>query len=622
VLGVLLVAAVAGIFGIRSMWPSASRPETQIADVSSERLLRFGSVVGFAADHDTHAWLGIPFARPPVGDRRWRAPQPAQAWADTLDALSVRSPCPQLGAMLGGVVSDEADGFAGDEDCLGLNVWAPRTEPDAVPRGRDRLPVMVWIHGGGNTIGDGGAVMYDGARLSGSQDVIVVTFNYRLGPFGWFAHSALREEAIDRIEASGNFGTLDQIRALEWVQENISEFGGDPRNVTIFGESAGGTNVLALLLAKPAAGLFHRAIAQSGSTDSSSRAEAENEFDAETPGHRSSSAEVVVRLLAEAGVVPDRDAARRYASELPASDLLDFLRSRPAREIIDAVRMPGRPDVIDVPKLIRDGVVLPASDWLEALRAGRFNAVPILLGSNRDEMKLFHSQRDEYVRRRFKVLYRIRDRESYERRTRYASDLWKVRAVDRPATAISDSGRARVYGYRFDWDEEPRLLGTDLALLLGAAHGFEIPFVFGNFDLGDPFFNAVIFNDENLAARERLAERIMGYWAEFARTGRPGRGRRDDSPEWLSWSDTETREVAREDLARLMILDTEADGGIRVASTRMTRDHVIAAVDSEPSLEQGEKCALFRDLFMDRPDWNVDEYRRIGRGGCADFPIE
>jgi para-nitrobenzyl esterase len=179
-----------------------------------------------------------------------------------------------------------------------------------------------------------------------------------------------------------------------------------------------------------------------------------------------------------------------------------------------------------------------------------------------------------------------------------------------------------VYGYRFDWDEEPRLLGTDLALLLGAAHGFEIPFVFGNFDLGDPFFNAVIFNDENLAARERLAERIMGYWAEFARTGRPGRGRRDDSPEWLSWSDTETREVAREDLARLMILDTEADGGIRVASTRMTRDHVIAAVDSEPSLEQGEKCALFRDLFMDRPDWNVDEYRRIGRGGCADFPIE
>ena len=582
ILGALvLMLLLAAVLSIRALAPIRVDPPVRIADVSSERLLTSGSVVGFAAESETHAWLGIPYARPPVGPLRWRAPAEPEAWTDTLDALHFGPPCPQLASRLGGVPAEDEEGFAGREDCLSLNVWAPRAEPDAIAATQERHPVMVWIHGGGNRVGQGGGSMYDGARLAGSQNVVVVSFNYRLGPLGWFSHPALREGAQDQLEASGNFGTLDQIRALEWVQTNIDEFGGDPNNVTIFGESAGGTNVLALLLARPAAGLFHRAIAQSGSTRSFSRSEAENGRGADPPGHPHSSAELVVSLVAGSGLVPDRSAARRYVRELAGQDLADLLRARSAREILDAARDPDDPGRIDLPRVIRDGALLPEGDWLEAYRAGRFHPVPVLLGSNRDEMKLFLSQRPEHVRKFFGVLYRIRDDDAYERRARAESDLWKRRAVDDPAAALADSGLTRVYAYRFDWDDEPRLLGTDLSFLLGAAHGFELPFLFGTFDLGNPLFNRILFPEQTRASRVWLAERMQSYWAEFARAGRPGRGGREDLPEWPPWravgpgSDpmpvADPTSTSSAISNPIMVLDTEADGGLRVIESPLPR---------------------------------------------------
>jgi para-nitrobenzyl esterase len=582
ILGVLAVTLlVASVLSIRALGPLRVDPPVRIADVSSERLLTSGSVVGFAADGDTHAWLGIPYARPPVGALRWRAPAEPEAWTDTRDALHFGPPCVQLASPLGGVPAEDDEGFAGSEDCLHLNVWAPRAEPDAVAETQDRHPVMVWIHGGGNRVGQGGGSMYDGARLAGSQNVVVVSFNYRLGPFGWFSHPALRAGAEDPLEASGNFGTLDQIRALEWVRTNIDEFGGDPDNVTIFGESAGGTNVLALLLAPPAAGLFHRAIAQSGSTLSFSRAEAEHPRRGDPPGHRHSSAEMVVSMVVGSGLVPDRDAARGYVRGLPRRDLADLLRARSAREVLDAARDPDDLTKIDLPRVIRDGVLLPEGDWLEAYREGRFHPVPVLLGSNRDEMKLFLSQRPDHVRRYFGVLYRIRNHEEYERLAREESNLWKRRAVDDPAAALADSGRTRVYAYRFDWDDEPRLLGTDFGFLLGAAHGFELPFLFGTFDVGNPGFNRVLFSERTRMSRERLAEQMQAYWTEFARTGRPGRGGREDLPEWPPWEPLEADSDGMSVMDAtsnsngisnpMMVLDTGADGGVRVVESPLPR---------------------------------------------------
>lgn len=612
-LGLVGFMLVAVVVGVRVLGGPPAAPSLPIADVSSVRLLGAGSVVGFAAEHETHAWLGIPFAKPPEGPLRWRAPEPADGWAETLDALSVGSPCLQLASALGGIEAEDSDGFGGSEDCLYLNVWAPRAEPEDVPTRDARWPVMVWIHGGGNTTGQGGASMYDGAKLAGRENVLVVSFNYRLGPLGWFSHPALRADARDALEASGNFGTLDQIRALEWVEANIAEFGGDPDNVTIFGESAGGTNVLALMLSDAASGLFDRAIAQSGSTDLFARSVAENPRDAVVPGDPHSSAEIVVTLLEEAGLVPDREAARDYAEALPARDLAELLRSRSGREILNAYRDPADPTRLALPRPIRDGVLLPSRDPIEELRSGRFNHVPLIVGSNRDEMKLFFSQQEEHVRRHFGLLYRIRDREDYERRARHHSDLWTVRAVSQPATAIRDSGWDQIFAYRFDWDELPSLLGQDMSVLLGAAHGFELPFLFGTFDLGDPLVSRMLFHEKTRASRERLSEEMMAYWAEFARTGRPGRGGRDELPEWPRWS------AEGGPAANVLVLDSETDGGIRIAQTNLSRELVIAAVDAETGLEQAEKCALFFDLFADRPDWDPEEYGRIGRLGCADY---
>jgi para-nitrobenzyl esterase len=221
------------------------------------------------------------------------------------------------------------------------------------------------------------------------------------------------------------------------------------------------------------------------------------------------------------------------------------------------------------------------------------------------------------------MIFRVRDLEDYERSARYHSDLWRVRGVTRPATAISEalsySGRAEVFAYRFDWDELPHFLGADLAVLLGAAHGFEVPFVFGTFDLGSPLFNRLVFDDETEASRVALSARLMSYWAEFARSGRPGTGSDGKLPLWTPWTESPTGQPGS---ASMLVLDTEASGGIRVVASRLSTDQVIAAVDAESGLDQNEKCELFHDLFSRSSDWNAERYLRIGRRGCADYPRE
>ena len=219
------------------------------------RTTECGYVRGIVTGADTRAWLGIPYAEPPVGELRWTSPQDLQPWDGILIADEFCSGCTQYGGYFTYMDPNTYGELVGSEDCLCLNIWRPATE-------EDDLPVFFWIHGGGNSIGEAGLGVYDGANMAHNSNVIVVTVNYRLGPFGWFNHSALRTG--DALDDSGNFGTLDVIKALEWVSKNISHFGGNPDNVTIAGQSAGGYNVLSLMLSPLAEGLFHRAVVQSG----------------------------------------------------------------------------------------------------------------------------------------------------------------------------------------------------------------------------------------------------------------------------------------------------------------------------------------------------------------------
>jgi para-nitrobenzyl esterase len=472
---------------------------------------------------------------------------------------------------------------------------------------------MFWIHGGGNSAG--AATFYDPAHLAVSQNVIVVTTQYRLGPFGWFRHKALRAGETDAAAQSGNFGTLDLIRALGWVRDNISVFGGDSGNVTVFGESAGGFDVFSLLLSPLAKGLFHRAISESGGLSDVSTADAENFTDAPTPGQKQSSNEIVLRLLQRDGHAKDRASAKARLAAMTDAEVAAYLRSKPALDLLETYEFHKGTGLISMPLVFHDGTVLPQDSWLDRFAdPNGWNRVPVIAGTNRDEAKLFMAFDPKRVWRLFGVFPKYVDEPSYHAAAEYLSRAWKERAADRPASAMVKSGATDVYVYRFDWHGEPTLAGTDLGKLLGAAHGLEIPFVFGRFDLGQ--LGAILFDKHGEADREQLSHAMMSYWAGFARSGRPTPRPAGELPEWKPWNDVPAA-------PKFLVLDTVSEGGIHPGTAAESRDRIIADIDDDLRLQtQADKCRVFHDLGEFSRVISKAEYLHIGRKGCADYPFE
>jgi len=573
------------------------------ADPTSLRTPPAGPLIGLRGDYGSHVWRGIPYAQPPVGALRWRAPKALPAWQATREALSFGSSCVQFASSIGDDSVDPGTPV-GREDCLFLNVFAPARERGALPQHPDaRMPVMFWIHGGGNTIGT--SSFYDGGNLATTHGVVVVTMNYRLGPFGWFRHPALADGASPE-EQSGNFGLLDLVHALGWVRDNIAAFGGNPDNVTIFGESAGGRNVVQLLVTPLARGLFHRAIVQSGGTWSDSIAEAQNYASDPEPGHVNSSREVALRLLAREQDDPAR--ARARVAVLSDREIAQRLRDFSAHDVLGAYEG-SHIGMIDMPQVIRDGVVLPEEDL--ALRFAEPDGVapvPILLGTNRDENKLFLLL-DPKNARRFLGVPVLRDRERFMLTAEYLSRSWKATGADEPAMALSGTGRRDVFVYRWDWDEEASILWADMGELLGAAHGIEIPFVFGHWDLGS--LGRRLFDEENRPGREALSAVMMSYWTEFARSGAPGYGRNGELPLWSAWDLSPEGE-------KFIVLDTEQGGGMRMARDAVTNEALLAELTADPRLADTElRCAVLARLL----DWSqsLDE-SHYAAGGCNGLP--
>jgi para-nitrobenzyl esterase len=605
VLLVLVLAAAVVACGKRDI-------PAPVADPSSVRVPPAGPIAGFLGEYASHAWLGIPYAEAPEGALRWRAPRPAPRWTETRLATSHGAMCPQIASPFGGVDDVEPGTVVGDEDCLSLNIYAPDRDPGEVPQGEERWPVMFWIHGGGNVIGT--SRFYDGGNLAQSRDVVVVTVNYRLGPLGWFRNAALRERAADDVERSGNFALLDEVLALEWVRDNISAFGGNPDNVTIFGESAGGTNVYSLLLSPLAKGLFHRAIVQSGGTHFSTLAEGENDPDADVPGDENSSGAVIVRWLLDAGKAEDPAAARAWVAAASTDETLGMLRERKLAEIFEAYRGNDIEGLFEMPKLFRDGVTLPADDPAESLaRSGGYNEVPVMLGTNRDEMKLFMFGDERWVRRTLGIFFRIRDPQRYNLYSEYVSNMWKATGVDEPAAAMRRVQGPSVYAYRFDWDDEPTVLGADLSEMLGAGHALEIPFVFGHFNLGRA--GEILFNEDNADRREALSRQMSAYWTEFAYTGAPGRGRDRSLTEWAAWDDSS------DDAPKFMLLDTAQGGGLRMSSQTESSSGLLARAASDPRVESTPaRCEILRGMAEWSGALTREDYERGERVSCADYP--
>ena len=441
------------------------------------------------------AFLGIPYAAPPVGELRWRAPRPPARWDQVRHATGFGARCMQGPIFPDMIFRDEPS-----EDCLYLNVWTPGSAP------RDRLPVMVWIYGGGFQAGSASEPRQDGARLA-DKGVVVVSFNYRVGVFGFFAHPELSRES--NRHASGNYGLMDMIAALQWVQKNIAAFGGDPGNVTIFGESAGSFAVSALMASSLTHGLFHKAIGESGAF------------------FNVGGQVLSLQSRAESEAIGSEFAAR-FRGEA-AAESLARLRARPAAEILESSLKQSmlrfRPNV--------DGYVL-AEEVGTIYAAQRQARVPLLAGWNADEARagtVLGPNRPtaasfvERLRKQFgdeadtamKWYPAHSDAEALESAAALAGDLftgyatWKW--LERQAAAVP-----AVYGYSFD-RKIPIAPGTKIngvpatSADVGARHAGEIEYVFGTLDS----VPGVTWQAED----RTLSNEMMTYWTNFARSSDP-----------------------------------------------------------------------------------------------------
>ena len=455
-------------------------------------------------------WDDIPYAEPPINELRWKAPRKISQKSNLIEPKD-NNFCIQRTSSLGGSSQFSDELISGNEDCLYLDIYAPSKKSEGL------LPVMFWIHGGGNT--SGLKDLYDFTQLVKKHDVIVVTINYRLGPLGWFTHPAI-QGSQDGLDKASNFGTLDIISALEWVNKNINLFGGDPRNITIFGESAGGHNVLSLLVSKQAKGLFHKAISMSGYTESISIEDAYKQKN-QSPTSNYSSWEVVNKIINDQPYNNEQD---KYNNE----ELRNLLYSLSGKEFYQYYA--ERKSFEELPLLTNDGIVIPKIGLKESLSKKEYvNIVPTIAGSTRDEVKIWLAFSEYFVTVDYsatgflfnlpKVI--IKDEDAYEAFNYYRSNSWKIRGVNEPLNSLAKAGNTQLYSYRFDWDDRRRFVVGDFKKLLGAAHALEIPLLTGSTKLvgGPPVSN---FMYPKGISHFYTSRNMMKFWSNFAKYGEPG----------------------------------------------------------------------------------------------------
>lgn len=447
---------------------------------------RCGPVRG-TVKNGVREFLGIPYAAPPIAKLRWKAPQPHAAWTADFDATRFGNSCAQVGFGRNRAQSSE--------DCLFLNVYSPD------PAGSG-LPVMVWIHGGTFLVGSGSS--YDGSGLAKKGGLIIVTINYRLGALGFLAHHSLDAESAGH--ASGNYGLLDQQAAIRWVKDNIAGFGGDPKRITIAGESAGAMSVGLQLVSPAASGLFERAIIESG------------------PFLRS-------RPIAEAEKRGDELAAKLGCDKAP--DIAGCMRAKSTEQVLSAI--PASPVGQLVWSPVVDGHLIPDQP-VKAFAAGKFNQVPVINGSNHDEGTLFIAfakpvNPEEYtaaVRGRFpakadRVLaaYPVAGYSSPSQAS--AAGFGDV-VFSCPILKTGEllAAHVPVYQYEFNDVHAPNLFLAHPPFPMGAFHGSEIQYVFETSMMacgGEPAFSP---------QQKELSQAMMDYWIRFVTSGDPG----GTSPRW------------------------------------------------------------------------------------------
>ena len=540
----------------------------------------------------------IPYAKPPVGFLRWKAPREISAPVEIFPKEN--NFCIQRPSNLGGV---DGDGFfVGSEDCLYLDITVPNNKIN------QKLPVMLWIHGGGNT--SGLKDLYDFSKMAHRHDVIIVRINYRLGPLGWFTHPAIQSFQQGEDKTS-NFGTLDIIMALKWVNNNISKFGGDSNNVTIFGESAGGHNVLSLLASKKAKGLFHKAISMSGYTTSISIEDAYNPVEKSSTS-RYSSSKVIEKLVKKYGLAnyPGKNSNEQIRELLLTIPIEDFFEIYAKRASYD-----------EIPLTTADGIVIPKIGLKKALtKKEHVNIVPTIAGSNRDEVKLWLATATYFVDLDYSLLGSIlripkvdlSNEESFEAFNYYRSSAWKIRGVDVPLKSLSEAGNNSLYAYRYDWDDHRRHVIADFKKLIGAAHATEIPLLTGNMDLVGGYPLSDIIYPPSISKRY-TSKNMMKFWTNFAKNGSPGKS--SNAVIWEKYQNIN-------DISNYLVIDKKKK--LMMVENRTTFQSLIDELIIDNRVNDSEKCVILLQMFTyvgeDIYEENIKNYpNKCNRGDSEKF---
>ena len=505
---------------------------------------------------DVVTWNDIPYAKPPVNELRWMAPRDINQPNKQIKDID-NNYCVQSSSSLGGVQGKSE--ILGQEDCLYLDIRAP------INNNNNLLPVMFWIHGGGNT--SGLKDLYDFSGLVKSQNLIVVSINYRLGPFGWFSHPAIQDKQSG-LDKTSNFGTLDIIKALEWVKKNIEKFGGDPTNITIFGESAGGHNVFSLLVAPQAKNLFHKAISQSGYTTSVS-------YDQAYKNDYGNINYIYSKKIEKSILNNESKSIDEIRSALKSKNAYDFYKHY------------LKFDFHEVPLLTNDGIVIPKEGLSDSLKNPVNNSIPLLIGSNRDEVKLWIGTSLYFVKPQVTLIgsllgvpgVNLIDEDAFEAFNYYRSSAWQIRGVKDPIENLSSAGVNEIFAYRYDWDDHRKWPVANFKKLIGAAHATEIPLLTGNNKLVGNY-GFIIY--PRGPSKKFTSKNMMSFWGNFAKYGKPG-----ISSNGIEWENYLTNK-------KFLILDKKRN--LKHKTLDSSFNSLLNELDSDKRITSKEKCVLLYQL--------------------------
>ncbi len=533
----------------------------------------------------------IPYAKPPTGDMRWKAPKKIITKNKIIKPLD-NNFCVQRPSNLGGISSEED--IVGTEDCLYLDIHKPKNS-------QKKLPVMFWIHGGGNTSGH--KDIYDFSKMVKKFDVIVVRINYRLGPFGWFYHPSI-QDLQDGFNKTSNFGTMDIISALEWVKDNIELFGGDSNNVTVFGESAGGHNVLSLLVSEKASGLYHKAISMSGYTTTITPEKSYIQKK-ESPTSKYTSFNVVNSILQDKKISETQDTLSKseIRNILINLSTKDFFKHYSKRETYE-----------EIPLLQADGIIIPKEGLRESLSNSKHvRDIPIIAGSTKDEVKLWLASARYFVDIDYSILGKIfrlpkviiKDEDAFNAFNYYRSSAWKIRGVDYPLMSISKTGNNNLYAYRYDWDDHRQLILANFKKLIGAAHATEIPILSGDYKLVGGYPLSDLIYPPSVSKRF-TSKNMMRLWTNFAKHGEPG-----ETTNSIKWDRYDAKKNMN---GKFLVIDKKRH--IKMSSDTNSFETLIDELYVDQSLDDLEKCVILYQMLTYVGNDLYKEKSNYYKGSC------